>query len=72
MDFPNQGDSTLKMFEDFDKIVFSAGGALYPAKDARMSAESFAKSFPKLEQFIEHWDRKFNSDFWRREMVEYA
>ena len=72
LDFPNLGKSTLKMFDEFDRIIFSAGGSLYPAKDARMSAESFSKSFPKLDKFIPYWDRKFNSDFWRRVMVNNA
>ncbi len=29
----------------------AAGGALYPAKDARMSGEAFRRSFPRLEEF---------------------
>jgi len=66
MDFPNFGVSTLKMFEEFDRIVFSAEGAIYPAKDARMSSDAFAKSFPQLEKFMTYRDKKFNSDFWRR------
>ena len=72
MDFPNSGDHTLKMFEEFDSIVFSAGGAIYPAKDARMSAASFAESFPNLEKFTSYWDKKFNSSFWRRVLVNHA
>ena len=43
-----------------------AGGALYPAKDARMSAETFARSFPRLEEFSPHVDPAFSSSFWRR------
>lgn len=72
MDFPNSGASTLKMFEEFDEVIFSAGGALYPAKDARMSTTAFVKSFPKLEKFLNFWDKKFNSNFWRRVMVNNA
>mgnify|MGYP000037091988 CR=1 FL=1 len=66
MDFPNLGVRTLNMFEDFDSIILSAKGAIYPAKDARMGAGVFAESFPKLEKFMTYRDKKFNSDFWRR------
>ncbi len=66
MDFPNQGATTLKMFEEFDTIVLSADGAIYPAKDARMGSEAFEKSFPQLGEFMAFKDKKLNSDFWRR------
>jgi hypothetical protein len=42
------------------------GGALYPAKDARMSAEMFATGFPEVEAFRAQIDPKFSSAFWRR------
>ena len=71
MDFPNLGAQTLKMFDEFDMIVNSAHGALYPAKDARMNADTFKKSFPQYKEFLKHRDDKFVSDFWRRVMVEH-
>ena len=43
-----------------------AGGAVYPAKDARMSPESFRAYFPALDRFTPHRDPKFSSSFWRR------
>jgi hypothetical protein len=43
-----------------------AGGALYPAKDARMSAETFARSYPRRDEFQGHIDPAFSSSFWRR------
>jgi len=66
MDFPNKGASSLKMFESFDSLVIEAGGAIYPAKDGRMSRNVFKNSFPNLKEFIKYKDEKFCSDFWRR------
>jgi hypothetical protein len=43
-----------------------AGGAIYPAKDARMSPATFAASFPRVEEFSRHVDPAFSSSFWRR------
>ena len=68
LDFANQGEKTLKLFRELDEIVFANGGALYPAKDARMSPEGFRKSFPLLDDFIKCVDPKFSSSFWRRVM----
>jgi FAD/FMN-containing dehydrogenase len=66
LDFPNRGDKTRRLLEMLDRIVLSAGGALYPAKDARMSAELFAAGFPEVETFITQMDKGFSSAFWRR------
>ena len=66
LDFPNRGESTLKLFEELDVIVESVGGLLYPAKDARMSASFFQKSYPQWETFSSSVDPKFSSSFWRR------
>ena len=68
MDFPNKGDTTLEMFTAFDALVMAAGGAIYPAKDGRMSGDTFKGSFPDYDQFIKYKDEKFCSDFWRRVM----
>ena len=53
-------------FARLEEIAIEAGGALYPAKDARMSAASFAKSYPRLDEFRKHVDPAFSSSFWRR------
>jgi len=66
LDFAYHGEKTLKMLEEFDQIVFQSGGAIYPAKDARMSAASFERSFPKWQEFQQYIDPKFSSSFWRR------
>jgi FAD/FMN-containing dehydrogenase len=66
LDFPYRGSRTLKMLEELDELVVEAGGAVYPAKDARMSAESFRRYFSLWQSFAEHVDPKFSSGFWRR------
>ncbi|MEP6547776.1 MAG: FAD-binding oxidoreductase [Gammaproteobacteria bacterium] len=66
LDFPNRGAPTLQLLEALDEITCSAGGAVYPAKDARMSAASFQRFFPAWRQFAERVDPQFSSSFWRR------
>ena len=48
VDFPNKGIDTLNFMEILDNIVIKYEGAVYPAKDARMSKNTFLKSFTKL------------------------
>jgi L-gulonolactone oxidase len=66
LDFPNRGSSTLQLMERLDAIVRDAAGALYPAKDGRMSADMFRSGYPNWERFRPHIDPAFESDFWRR------
>ncbi|WP_210331232.1 FAD-binding oxidoreductase [Methylocystis sp. H62] len=66
IDFPNRGVDTLNLLSRLDVIVSEAGGALYPAKDGRLSPEMFRRSFPRWREFLEHKDPIMNSDFWRR------
>jgi FAD/FMN-containing dehydrogenase len=66
LDFANHGEKTHKLFADLDEIVKSAGGALYPCKDARMSPEMFRFSYVELNTFKKYIDPKFSSSFWRR------
>jgi hypothetical protein len=66
LDFPNRGPPTLQLLEMLDTITRAAGGAVYPAKDARMSARSFQQYFPAWKQFEDYIDPKFSSSFWRR------
>ncbi|HYS08125.1 MAG TPA: FAD-binding oxidoreductase [Myxococcales bacterium] len=65
-DLPNHGEETFARFARLEKIAIEAGGALYPAKDACMSRESFERSFPLLPEFARHLDPAFSSSFWRR------
>lgn len=66
LDFPNRGANTLRLFNELDAIVFDYQGALYPAKDTRMSPEMFRFSYPLWEKFINFVDPAFSSNFWRR------
>ncbi len=66
LDFPNKGNKTLQLFEELDKIVLHSDGALYPAKDARMTANLFRASFPSWEKFSHFIDPAFSSNFWER------
>ncbi|NDJ86343.1 MAG: FAD-binding oxidoreductase [Chloroflexi bacterium] len=69
LDFPNNGQRTLTLLEDLDRIVRESGGAKYPAKDAHMSFESFEISYPNWQEFAQHIDPMFSSSFWRRMMA---
>lgn len=66
MDFPFRGPRTLSLLDQLDRVVVEAGGAIYPAKDARMSAATFAASFPSLDRFDAYRDPRFSSGLWRR------
>ncbi len=68
LDFPNDGPGLLTMLERLDRIVSDAGGAVYPAKDARMSGALFRQAYPAWEQFSHFIDPRFSSGFWRRVM----
>ena len=66
LDFKNNGDETFRLFERLERTAIEAGGAIYPAKDARMSKASFAASFPRLEELEKLRDPAFSSSLWRR------
>jgi FAD/FMN-containing dehydrogenase len=66
LDFPNRGKPTFKLLDALDEVVMDAHGAVYPAKDARMSPRMFRAGFPALEAFARFVDPGFSSSFWRR------
>lgn len=68
LDFPNTGKATFELLDRLDQVVESAGGAVYPAKDARMSGTRFRQYFPRWDEFHEFIDPGFSSSFWRRVM----
>jgi FAD/FMN-containing dehydrogenase len=68
LDLPNAGSSTLRLLEELDDIVRISGGAVYPAKDARMSPDNFKVFFPRWEEFARYIDPQFSSNLWRRVM----
>ena len=58
--------SLLPFLEELDRIVLDHGGRLYLAKDARMSMDTFRRSYPRWEAFAQlrlasGADRLFNS-----------
>jgi FAD/FMN-containing dehydrogenase len=70
LDLPYRGVTTLQILEELDRIVRASRGAVYPAKDARMSPTSFQTYFPQWREFSQFIDPKFSSSFWRRVAVE--
>lgn len=66
LDFPMRGTTTLTLLEQFDRWVVDSGGAVYPAKDARLSAASFQAYYPRWQEFKQYLDPAFSSSFWRR------
>jgi FAD/FMN-containing dehydrogenase len=66
LDFPNRGAQTFALLDALEAIVREAGGAVYPAKDARMSPATFAAGYPRLAEFERYVDPAFSSSFWRR------
>ena len=66
LDVANRGPETVRLLRSCDAVVREAGGAVYPAKDACMTAASFRAFFPQWPAFAEHLDPAFSSSFWRR------
>jgi len=66
LDLPMRGDLTLGLLDSLDDIVVQNGGAVYPAKDARMRPKTFEASFPGLSEFQRFVDPALSSSFWRR------
>lgn len=66
LDFPIQGPATFALLDRLDAIVNAYGGAIYPAKDARMAPATFRTGYPAWQQFARHIDPAFSSSLWRR------
>jgi hypothetical protein len=66
LDLPVRGDSTHRLLQTLDELILANGGALYPAKDARMSSNLFEASFPYWRKIVPFIEPKFSSSFWRR------
>ncbi len=69
LDFPNAGEGIRSLLDRLDKITGDYGGAIYPAKDARMSPGLFRQAYPALDEFAKSIDPAFSSSFWRRVAV---
>ncbi|MEQ9568668.1 MAG: FAD-binding oxidoreductase [Longimicrobiales bacterium] len=66
LDFPNRGEKTRRLLRILESVVMEAGGALYPAKDAVMSCETFERSYPAWRELEALRDPRIDSDFWQR------
>lgn len=63
--FPHRAE-LAPLFARLDTIVREAGGRLYPAKDAHMSASDFRRAYPAWERLEALRDPVLNSRFWKR------
>ncbi len=66
LDFPYLGVQTDALLDKLDSLVLTAGGRINPYKDAHMSAETFARSFPDTELFRQNMDPMARSTFAER------
>ena len=70
LDFPNKCAATRTLLDRLDEVVMAVGGAVYPAKDARLSGAAFKAYYPRWQEFAAFIDPKFSSSFWRRVSAE--
>ena len=63
LDFPNNGEEVLKLFDNLDDIVRGVEGRIYPAKDARMMPDMLKSGYPRLNEFLPFRDPGISSDF---------
>jgi L-gulonolactone oxidase len=70
LDFANRGKKTKALLTELDQIVLEHGGRLYPAKDGRMSADTFKTAFPDWQKLEKLRDPALLSAFWSRILRE--
>lgn len=66
LDFPDRGAATRKLLDALDETTLAAGGAVYPAKDARMSPAVFRSGYPRWRDLESYRDPALMSKFWHR------
>lgn len=66
LDFPQRDQVNERLFSKLDALVHEAGGRLYPAKDAHMSATHFKRAYPQWERVEALRDPQLLSQFWKR------
>lgn len=66
LDFAQQPALDAALLPRLDAIVAEAGGRLYPAKDAHMSARHFQQAYPAWERLEAMRDPVLMSRFWQR------
>jgi len=66
LDFPNQGERTLRLLDQLDAVTGAVGGRLNPAKDARMRPQDFRDGYPHWKTMEPCLDPRISSGFLRR------
>ena len=66
LDFPQRAAVNDHLFATLDRLVHEAGGRLYPAKDAHMSAADFQSAYPAWQRVEALRDPRLMSRFWQR------
>lgn len=54
------------LLDELDEIVVDVGGAVYPAKDARMRPATFQRYYPHWRDMLAFKDPRISSSLWRR------
>jgi len=66
LDFPQHAEKNSRLFSKLDNLVHEAGGRLYPAKDAHMTADHFKRAYPAWSKVEQLRDPLLLSRFWKR------
>ncbi len=66
LDFPLADSGLFTLLDELDAVVAAAKGTIYPAKDARVSAEKFQLFYPQWAVLETLRDLGISSSFWRR------
>lgn len=66
LDFPIRRETSFDLLDRLARITLEHGGRMYPAKDARMTAEQFQAFYPQWQEFARYVDPGFDSAFWQR------
>ena len=71
VDLPRDGERQDRLLANMDRVVLEAGGRVYLAKDARLSAASFQAMYPEAKRWLEikrriDPERRFSSTLSRR------
>jgi FAD/FMN-containing dehydrogenase len=66
LDFAQRDIANARLFAKLDALIHEAGGRLYPAKDAHMSAVHFQQAYPAWPRVEALRDPHLKSRFWNR------
>jgi FAD/FMN-containing dehydrogenase len=66
LDFPIKPDKSFDLFDRLAEMTHEFGGRLYPAKDARMTAQQYQAFYPQWQRFARYKDPALTSSFWER------